>query len=81
MRFLVASSNLSDYLSKAVKTLILRADLAKFNSSAVIGPVNDLRVAAPFETKSLTLLEAPDNLNPNNPESLKFELRATAEST
>jgi len=73
---LVASSNLSVYLSNAVNKLFLSALFAKFNSSAEIAPVKDLRVDAPFNTKSLTLLAAPDNLSPNNPESLKFELRA-----
>jgi hypothetical protein len=78
---LVASSNLSVYLSNAVKTEFLSALFAKFNSSAEIAPVNDLRVDVPFNTKSLTFDAAPDNLSPNNPESLKVELRATALST
>lgn len=76
----MASSNLSVYLSKAVKRLSLRELLAKFNSSAEIYPVKDLRVAAPLDTKILAWLESPETLSPNNPLSLKLVLRATAES-
>jgi len=81
LTFLVASSNLSDYLSNAFKMLILSEFLAKFNSSAEMAPVKDFKVLAPFKTISLMLLAAPDNLNPNNPESEKLVLRATALST
>lgn len=76
----MASSNLSVYLSNAVNRLILRELFAKFNSSAEIFPVNDFKVEVPLSTKSLTLLEAPDNLSPNRPDSLKLVFRAPAVS-
>lgn len=74
--FLEASSNRSVCLSIAVNKLIFNELLAKFSSSADIAPVKDLRVEAPLATKSLTLLDAPDNLSPNNPESLKLVFKA-----
>lgn len=61
--------------------LACKAALALFTSSGVNLEAIDFNSATVFSKIYFPLAAAPETLNPNNPESVKWKFKASAEST
>jgi hypothetical protein len=80
LKDLTPSSNLSQFLYKAVATETYKADLAASTSLWEILEANSFNSPIVASKIYFPLAEAPETLNPNNPESEKWKFNASAES-